>query len=165
MPLRAETCGAIADEDGPPEHRIPSVRYSEFHPKYPGETLLVAPTVPTSVLTEAERAVNGDRQTDYDHPVRNFALIAQDWRAWIYARHGIVVPIDGMDVAYMNIGQKRCREAHRRKRDNRVDTCGYMRALQLGEESALRQLQGQEVPETEQVSPDLLQYWEYLLQE
>lgn len=42
------------------------------------------------------------RGSVYGPPEVNFANIAAFWRAWLKARHGVDVPLDGMDVGQMS---------------------------------------------------------------
>ena len=80
------------------------------------------PIDPT-IATEAIDAVTGPRQDAYSHPAINFRRIAALWE-----------PILGMrvtpeDVALCMIQVKVARELNRHTRDNLVDICGYVLAL------------------------------------
>ena len=44
----------------------------------------------------------GARGGNYGPPEENFANIAAFWRAWLKARHGVDVPLDGHDVGQMS---------------------------------------------------------------
>lgn len=76
-----------------------------------------------SILQEAERIVNGDRQADYADPVENFDRIAK-----------IASILNGREMTskeccIVMIAVKLSREANKPKRDNRVDLCGYIHIL------------------------------------
>jgi len=49
------------------------------------------------------------RQANYGTPEDNFDLIAEMWRLWIKARHGVDVPLTAFDVGMMNADVKRAR--------------------------------------------------------
>jgi hypothetical protein len=51
------------------------------------------------------------RGANYGPPETNFANIAAFWRAWIKARHGLDVPLDGHDVGQMSSLIKKARLA------------------------------------------------------
>ncbi len=74
---------------------------------------------PESVLQEAERLVNGDRQQSYGDAYESFARIAKLWSAY----KG--VKITPKDVASMMILMKVSRSVTSSKRDNWVDISGY----------------------------------------
>ena len=84
----------------------------------------VEPLIKTkSILSEAERIVNGDRQADYSDPVENFKHIAE-----------IASAIMGKDITaeeccIVMIAVKLARESYRHKRDNLVDLAGYAEIL------------------------------------
>lgn len=76
-----------------------------------------------SILSEAERIVNGERQADYSDPVENFKHIAE-----------IASAIMGKDITaeeccIVMIAVKLARESYRHKRDNLVDLAGYVEIL------------------------------------
>ncbi len=76
-----------------------------------------------SILSEAERIVNGERQADYSDPVENFKHIAE-----------IASAIMGKDITaeeccIVMIAVKLARENYRHKRDNLVDLAGYAEIL------------------------------------
>lgn len=82
-----------------------------------------------SILQEAERIVNGDRQADYSDPVENFKRIAT------IASVLIGNEISPKDCCKVMMAVKLAREANKHKRDNLVDLCGYNHILNLIEES------------------------------
>ena len=78
---------------------------------------------PESILSEAERIVNGDRQADYSDPVENFKHIA-----------AIASAISKKDISpttccIVMIAVKLARENYKHKRDNLVDLAGYVEIL------------------------------------
>ena len=76
-----------------------------------------------SILSEAERIVNGDRQADYSDPVANFKRIAEIASA-IMAKD-----ITAEECCIVMIAVKLARENFRHKRDNLVDLAGYVEIL------------------------------------
>lgn len=72
------------------------------------------------LLAEAERLVNGDRNTQYDEPAADFARTAGMWSAYLG------VPIALHDVAAMMALLKVARIRHSpTKRDSWCDLAGY----------------------------------------
>ena len=76
-----------------------------------------------SILSEAERIVNGERQADYSDPVENFKHIAEIASA-IMAKD-----ITAEECCIVMIAVKLAREGHKHKRDNLVDLAGYVEIL------------------------------------
>ena len=76
-----------------------------------------------SILKEADRIVNGERQADYSDPVKNFADIAKV--ASVLTRKELTP----QDCAKVMIAVKLCREAFKHKRDNLTDLAGYTEIL------------------------------------
>lgn len=76
-----------------------------------------------SILSEAERIVNGDRQADYSDPVANFKHIAEIASA-IMAKD-----ITAEECCIVMIAVKLAREEYKHKRDNLVDLAGYVEIL------------------------------------
>ena len=72
-----------------------------------------------SILQEAERLVNGDRNAQYGPPDQDFQRVAQMWTAL----KG--VPFEAREVAMFMICLKLSREVHQKKRDSWVDIAGY----------------------------------------
>ena len=85
-----------------------------------------------NILQESLRLVTGDRQEAYSHPKHDFATTAKFWKVYIDRRiesgHELFQP---EDVAAMMILLKLSREAHKHKRDNLTDACGYAYCAQL----------------------------------
>lgn len=82
-----------------------------------------------SILAEAERIVNGDRDTDYGDSNENLSRIAS-----LATEMG--QPITGRGVCIVMLAVKLARESHKHKRDNLVDLCGYAELLNRWESSA-----------------------------
>lgn len=73
-----------------------------------------------ALLREAERLVNGDRNTQYDEPAADFARTAAMWSAYLG------VPVALHDVAAMMALLKLARIRHSpTHRDNWTDLAGY----------------------------------------
>ena len=82
-----------------------------------------------SILSEAERIVNGDRQADYSDPVANFKHISAIASA-IMAKD-----ITAEECCIVMIAVKLARENYKHKRDNLVDLAGYVEILNRIKES------------------------------
>lgn len=79
-----------------------------------------------SILDEAARIVNGDRQQSYGHPRDNHECTAELWNAYINRREiGYHKGFDAYDVCMLNILQKISRLANSRERDGLVDIAGF----------------------------------------
>lgn len=76
-----------------------------------------------SILQEADRIVNGDRQADYSDPVENFKHIASIASA-IRKKE-----LTTEDCAVVLMAVKLARENFKHKRDNLVDLAGYTEIL------------------------------------
>lgn len=72
-----------------------------------------------SVLVEADKIVNGARQSDYGTPWVNHDITAQYWSLLFN------IPITAEQVCKANILQKLARSHNAYKRDNYVDIAGY----------------------------------------
>ena len=77
-----------------------------------------------SVLAEAMRVINGERQDVYGAPERSFERIANYWTE--YLGDQMTDRITPQDVAMMMTLFKVAREANQHKRDNIVDAAGYL---------------------------------------
>lgn len=96
----------------------------------------------STVLSEADQVVTGDRQRDYGHPLDNFTDIADLWTVVLRKRRGMeeYLPVTAEEVALMMDLLKVSRECNTPKRDNRVDGPGYWKCLDMIiEERARRQ--------------------------
>ena len=76
-----------------------------------------------SILQEAERIVNGERQADYSDPVKNFEHIARIASAILNKE------ITPEECCIVMIAVKHAREQYKHKRDNLVDLAGYVEIL------------------------------------
>lgn len=76
-----------------------------------------------SILQEADRIVNGDRQMDYSDPVENFKHIARIASAILRK------DLTASDCCTVMIAVKKARESYKHKRDNLVDDAGYTEIL------------------------------------
>lgn len=72
-----------------------------------------------SILQEAERIVNGDRNDDYGDMKKSFENIAKGWSVIANSE------ITAHQVGLMMVWLKVCRENNKPKRDNLVDIAGY----------------------------------------
>ena len=73
-----------------------------------------------SVLQEAERLINGQRQSDYGHPIDNFTQTGRMWGAILN-----IPDTPAETVGLMMVAAKVSRETNVHKRDNLVDMAGY----------------------------------------
>ncbi len=78
-----------------------------------------------SILQEAERLVNGDRQQSYGDASESFERIADFWHAYLKTKLKGDAHISAKDVAAMMILLKISRSVTCNKRDNWVDIAGY----------------------------------------
>ena len=104
-----------------------------------------------TVLEEAQRLVQGPRQSNYSHPSQDFKATGRQWGAilenWLKSEGYAIVRNAGGDdgdmtveewedadmpdippriVALLMVNLKLSRESHKPKRDNRVDGAGYL---------------------------------------
>lgn len=101
---------------------------------------------PESVLSEAARLVDGDRQAAYGHPAKNHGCTAELWTAYLRRRCSAtktieigepvvnIIELDAFDVCMLNILQKVSRLAHSRQRDGLVDLAGFARNAEMVDE-------------------------------
>lgn len=82
-----------------------------------------------TILDEAARCVNTDRNTQYGEPEDNFKIIAKFWEAYIQERcasESANISITSADVAAMMVLFKVSRVAGgQAKADNWIDIAGY----------------------------------------
>jgi hypothetical protein len=83
-----------------------------------------------TVLDEADRITQEDRQRYYGHPYDNHGNTADLWRAYLQRRCGVDLELTGEDVCMMMILLKVSRHANRSHRDNLVDIAGYARNVE-----------------------------------
>lgn len=80
----------------------------------------------SSILTEAQDIIWGDREQTYGKPDVNLKRIATLWNAYLYAKHGGDRVITPEDVCWMMVLLKASRQMNAPKRDNLVDAAGYV---------------------------------------
>jgi hypothetical protein len=82
-----------------------------------------------SVLLDAHKVINGQRQDVYGNPEYSFALIAEYWAAYLTGRKGndYIIKVSPKDVAMMMVLFKTARLANGvNHRDSYVDCAGYL---------------------------------------
>ena len=82
-----------------------------------------------SVLMEAHRVINGERQQQYGSPEDSHTVIAEMWSGYLQARQsaGHSAALAPSDVAHMMVLFKIARQLNGAgKRDNYVDAAGYI---------------------------------------
>lgn len=84
-----------------------------------------------SVLEEAAETVGGPRQEAYGHPRDNYNRVAHMLTGLLADKLKPGEFVTPSDAALAMILIKCAREAHRPKRDNRVDIAGYALVLDL----------------------------------
>lgn len=82
-----------------------------------------------SILIEADKLVNGDRQDDYGPPHIGMNNIAKVWSVILNTE------VDGAQVALCMAALKLVRQSHKPKRDNLVDVAGYAALVQMCEDA------------------------------
>jgi len=80
-----------------------------------------------SILLEAEKLTNGDRQNDYGHPYYDFKRTIGMINALF--EHKLKEPLTPTDFALIMNCCKMSREVNHPKRDNIVDGAGYWNCL------------------------------------
>lgn len=78
-----------------------------------------------SILQEAEKIVNGNRQEDYGTPEKCWNAIANMWTIYLEQAGLRDIVISGRQACDMMILLKVARSANKNKRDNYVDIAGY----------------------------------------
>lgn len=86
--------------------------------------------LPETVLEEAARIVDSDRQEAYGPPDVDLARTGRIWGAILGTPD-----IPAATVALMMVGVKMSRQVHRPARDNLVDGCGYLRCIEKIEDA------------------------------
>jgi hypothetical protein len=88
----------------------------------------VKPVERTSVLTEAQGLVHGDRNEAYGNPLDDFSRTAGMVSAmWA---HKLKTPLTAEDVGMFMVCVKLSRQVNAPKRDNAVDGAGYFETIQ-----------------------------------
>jgi hypothetical protein len=111
----------FVDEDNLKIHPKNAVSIATLHKA----SVPQAPTQPESVLQEAERLINGDRQQAYGSAAKSFERIAAFWHAYLKHKLKDTEHIEPKDVAAMMILMKVSRSVTSSKRDNWVDAAAY----------------------------------------
>ena len=89
-----------------------------------------------NVLEEANKLTAGDRQQAYGNPVDVYAPVADMWQAYLDALDvDNCLMLTAKDVMLMMALLKIGREGSREKRDNLVDAAGYLRCVEMIDES------------------------------
>lgn len=79
-----------------------------------------------SVLADAIRITGTDRERQYGDVVRNMESAAGLFAAWIKVKYGMIVPLDGEDVAKMMTMIKDVRTMQgKTHKDNYIDAAAY----------------------------------------
>jgi hypothetical protein len=78
-------------------------------------------------MAEANALVNGDRQASYGPPRPAYVALAKVWSGMLAEK--LKADLSAEDVVLLMAALKLRREAYKPKRDNRVDTHGYMLVL------------------------------------
>lgn len=84
-----------------------------------GTAATAPPSAPT-VLREAAALIAGERRAQYGDAREEFRRVALLWSGLLG------VPVAAREVGLCLAALKLVREAHRPKRDNLVDACGYL---------------------------------------
>jgi hypothetical protein len=82
----------------------------------------------TSVLTEAEGLVHGDRNAQYGAPAEEYARTGGMVNAMLAAK--LKEPLTPEDMAYIMVCLKLSRQINKPKRDSLVDAAGYCEVAQ-----------------------------------
>lgn len=83
-----------------------------------------------SVLVEADKLVNGDRQAAYGRPITDFTRTGRFWGEILKIGRDVTAE----EVALCMVALKLSRQINKSKRDNLVDIAGYVKTYQLVEE-------------------------------
>lgn len=131
--FRCDKCGFGTSDAGLMQAHTCPLMYGAI--RLPGEGWKAAtePYKQPSILDEAARIVNGDRQQSYGHPRDNHGCTAELWTAY-FRRCGLLrddVTITPRQVCIANILQKASRDAEAPKRDNLTDIAGYAANAEL----------------------------------
>lgn len=79
----------------------------------------------STIATEAQGMVYGDRQDDYGHPREDWTRAAIIGTGLLQHKLAEGAYLEAEDIARLQIGVKLARDVHSAKRDNRVDIVGY----------------------------------------
>lgn len=101
---------------------------------------------PGTILDKAAKIVDGGRQEEYGKPDRAQGMIAEIWTGLLRdkLKEGEVITPDM--VCIMLAGMKLCRLARTpTHRDSQVDVCGYIRLLEIVQETSVESQMTEEV--------------------
>lgn len=85
------------------------------------------PATRREILEGAAKNVCGDREEDYGSPENSFDSIASFWKAYLWEKYGMYVPLCPVDIGLMMALFKISRITKGRfKADSFIDGCGYM---------------------------------------
>lgn len=79
-----------------------------------------------NLLKEAEETIYGPREDTYGPPNVNLTRIADQWSLYMKQKYDADVKLDAEDVCWMMTDLKKCRQMHSPKRDNLLDSVGYL---------------------------------------
>lgn len=80
----------------------------------------------TNLLKEAEETIYGPREDTYGPPNVNLTRIADQWSLYMKQKYDVDVKLDAEDVCWLMMDLKKCRQMHSPKRDNLLDSVGYI---------------------------------------
>lgn len=83
-----------------------------------------------NILQEAEEIIFGDREQVYGHPAKNLERIAEYWALYLKHKFGTQLLLSAEDVCWMMAQLKMTRQMNTHKRDNLVDTAGYVALIE-----------------------------------
>src|SRR5574338_1117994 len=93
------------------------------------DEMINEPEESIDVASEAKEIIK-ERGRDYGPPSENHSCTAKMWNAYLNRRYGnsrsALLALDAEDVCWLNVLQKISRQAHVRKRDNKVDVIGFV---------------------------------------
>ena len=87
-----------------------------------------------SIIEEANRLVNGNRQGDYGHPYWDFSRTSTMWNGLLVEKLKEGCKIEPEEVGLMMVLVKLSRHMNKKKRDNLVDAHGYLLTVEMVEE-------------------------------
>lgn len=100
-------------------------------PVYCVETMQLLPE--ETILEEANRLVNGERQGQYGHPYDDYLCATDMFNEWRRHKYGAAGPqqLTPDDGTMFMVFVKLSREANKHKRDNLVDAAGYLQCYDM----------------------------------
>jgi hypothetical protein len=88
-----------------------------------------------SVMQEAQEIIHGDREQTYGHPAKNLNHIAEQWALYLLQKYGVPIDLQAEDVCWMMALLKMARQMNADKRDNLIDSIGYVGLIERIHES------------------------------